>query len=130
METTPHFGGASVEPVLSFEKLAESEHRFRKLVEALPDAILVHSENKIVFVNPFCVRLHGAETAEQLLGRDISEFIKPEFLPAIQQRVEECYLNRKLRPLASRDNPHHLRRFAGRHRSRRHPHFLEWSAGH
>ncbi|MFY9912949.1 MAG: PAS domain S-box protein [Candidatus Sulfotelmatobacter sp.] len=92
METTPHFGGASVEPVLSLEKLAESEHRFRKLVEALPDAILVHSENKIVFVNPFCVRLHGAETAEQLLGRDISEFIKPEFLPAIQQRVEECYL--------------------------------------
>ena len=31
---------------LSLEALVESEHRFRELVEALPDAILVHSETK------------------------------------------------------------------------------------
>jgi PAS domain-containing protein len=62
------------------------------LVEALPDAILVHSENGIVFVNPFCVRLHAAQGPEELIGRDISEFIKPEFVPSIMRRVEECYL--------------------------------------
>lgn len=72
------------------ESLAESEDRFRKLVEALPDAVLVHCANRIVFVNPFCVRLHGAERAEQLLGRDISEFIQPEHYPAIQERIKEC----------------------------------------
>jgi PAS domain-containing protein len=30
---------------LSLEALAESEQRFRALVESLPEAILVHSEN-------------------------------------------------------------------------------------
>ncbi len=79
---------------LSVEEMAESEQRFRRLVECLPDAIMVHTEGKIVFVNPFAVRLLAAEGAEQLLGHDISDFIKPECLPAIQSRITECYLTR------------------------------------
>jgi PAS domain S-box-containing protein len=76
---------------LSLEALAESEQRFRTLVEALPDAILVHSENKIVFINPFCLRLLNAELPEQLLGKDIGEIVHPDYLPAIKSRIEECY---------------------------------------
>jgi PAS domain S-box-containing protein len=76
---------------LSLENLAESEHRFRALVENLPDAILVHSDGRIVFVNPFCVRLYAAQTAEQLLGRDIYEFIQPDYRSKIKERVEYCY---------------------------------------
>ncbi len=71
--------------------LAESERRFRNLVEALPDAVLVHCGNKIVFVNPCCVQLHGAKSAEQLIGRDISEFISLDNLSTVRQRIEECY---------------------------------------
>jgi PAS domain S-box-containing protein len=67
---------------VSLEELAESEHRFRTLVEALPDAIIVHTEGKIVFVNPFALRLHNADDPNQLIGHNISEFIKPECLPA------------------------------------------------
>ena len=37
----------------SLEELVESEHRHRKLVESLPDAIVVHREGRIVFANPF-----------------------------------------------------------------------------
>jgi len=87
----PHLSRPSNDRAMPLEELAENEHRFRKLVEALPDAIVVHSDGKIVFVNPFAVRLHGAETSEQLLGRDISEFIKPECIPVIRQRIEQCY---------------------------------------
>src|SRR5580700_11463256 len=76
---------------LSLEALAESEQRFRALVESLPEAILVHSENKIVFINPFCMRLLVAERPEQILGRDIIEFIDPVYLPTIKSRIEECY---------------------------------------
>jgi len=76
---------------LSLEALAESEQRFRALVESLPEAILVHSENKIVFINPFCMRLLVAERPEQILGRDIIEFIDPVDLPTIKSRIEECY---------------------------------------
>jgi PAS domain S-box-containing protein len=63
---------------VSLEALAESEQRSRTLVEALPDAILVHSEDKIVFVNPFCVRLLAAAGPEQLLGKDIDEIVSPD----------------------------------------------------
>lgn len=76
---------------VSLEALAESEQRSRTLVEALPDAILVHSEDKIVFVNPFCVRLLGAAGPEQLLGKDINEIVNPDDLPAIRSRIQDCY---------------------------------------
>ncbi len=76
---------------VSLEALAESEQRSRTLVEALPDAILVHSEDKIVFVNPFCVRLLGAAGPEQLLGKDINEIVNPDDLPAIKNRIQDCY---------------------------------------
>ncbi|MGZ7071000.1 MAG: PAS domain S-box protein, partial [Candidatus Angelobacter sp.] len=75
----------------SLEALAESEQRSRTLVEALPDAILVHSEDKILFVNPFCVRLLGAAGPEQLLGKDIKEIVNPDDLPAIRKRIQDCY---------------------------------------
>src|ERR1700686_3324858 len=51
---------------LSLEALAESEQRSRVLVESLPEAILVHSENNIDFIDPF-------------------------YLPTIKSRIEECY---------------------------------------
>jgi PAS domain-containing protein len=56
---------------MSLEELAESEHRHRKLVESLPDAIIVHTEGKIVFANPFALRLHKARVPDQILGREI-----------------------------------------------------------
>src|SRR5579862_2015619 len=80
------------ERVRSLEEITESEHRFRKLVEALPDAIVVHTEGRIVFVNPFAIRLHKATGSEQLLGHEIDEFIKPELRVPVKNRIEECYL--------------------------------------
>lgn len=78
-------------PVLSAEQYVESEHGFRKLVESLPGAILVQCENRIVFVNPSCVRLHNAERPEQLLGRAIGDFIRPQDIPTLQRTIEQCY---------------------------------------
>ena len=72
------------------EKLADSEERFRKLVEALPDAILVHGENKILFVNPSCLRLLGARQPEQLLGKDVLEILHPAYRESVQQRIQYC----------------------------------------
>jgi len=90
-ETTKQIRAGLNGRILSLEALAESEQRFRELVEALPDAILVHSENKIVFVNPFCMRLLAAEGPEQLVGKDISGIIDPACLPAIKNRIQGCY---------------------------------------
>ena len=73
------------------EELTESEERFRKLVEALPDSILVHSDNKIVFLNPSCLRLLGAQRPEQFLGKDVFEIIHPNYRQAIKSRIQNNY---------------------------------------
>jgi two-component system cell cycle sensor histidine kinase/response regulator CckA len=89
-ETTTIGNRAVSAPVPVFEQIADDESRFQNLVDSLPDAILVHCENRIVFVNPFCVRLHGSDRPEQLLGRNITDLIVPEDIPAVRLRVEEC----------------------------------------
>src|SRR5712692_2100234 len=73
------------------DTLTESEERFRKLVEALPDAIFVVSEDRIVFVNPFGTKLLGAQQPEQLIGKDISEIVRPDSLASIRRRMQDCY---------------------------------------
>lgn len=54
--------------------LRESEDRYRRLVEVSPDALLVHRDGKILFVNATGVRMLGAESAKSLLGADLDSF--------------------------------------------------------
>ncbi len=73
------------------DALTESEERFRRLVEALPDALYVHSGGKIVFVNPFGISLLGGRQPEQLVGKDIFEIVHPDYRDFIRQRIQRCY---------------------------------------
>ncbi len=55
--------------------LQTSEERYRLLVEHSPDAIAVQRDDKIIYANRACVYLLGAETAEQIIGRAVWEFV-------------------------------------------------------
>jgi diguanylate cyclase (GGDEF)-like protein/PAS domain S-box-containing protein len=59
-------------------QLEESEVCYRKLVEFLPDAVIVQNKHHIVFVNPAGVRLLGQESSNSMIGRSIWEFIDSE----------------------------------------------------
>jgi two-component system cell cycle sensor histidine kinase/response regulator CckA len=65
----------------------QSEERYRRLMDVLPNAVLINSGGKIVFCNPNCVRLFGATDASQLLGRDPFELFHPDYHLLIQQRI-------------------------------------------
>jgi len=69
--------------------LGETEERFRRLVEALPDAIFVVREERIVFVNPSAVRLLAAQRPEQVVGKELSEIIHPDSLASIRRRMRD-----------------------------------------
>jgi len=64
---------------------------FKGIVQSLPDAILIHHDSRVVFVNPSCMRLLGATLPEQLIGTHISQTIHPDSWPAIQSRIEETF---------------------------------------
>jgi PAS domain S-box-containing protein len=66
---------------------AASEERYRRLVDVLPGAIMVHAGGTVVFANPACGRLLGAGSADELVGRPAFAFAAPEYHPAIRERL-------------------------------------------
>ncbi len=67
--------------------LRDSETRYRGLVECSPEAVFVYSENGLRYVNAAMVRLLGAESAEDLIGLTTLNFVHPESLVLVRQRL-------------------------------------------
>lgn len=59
------------------QTLKESEERYRLLVELSPEAIIVQSNEKIVYANHAAANLFGAASAETLLGLAVADFVHP-----------------------------------------------------
>ncbi|WP_391557032.1 EAL domain-containing protein [Robertmurraya sp.] len=72
--------------------LLESEERYRKLVEFSPETTLIHINREIIYVNQAGVELIGAHNSEQVIGRDVLDFIYPE---DINQAIEKMKQVRK-----------------------------------
>jgi diguanylate cyclase (GGDEF)-like protein/PAS domain S-box-containing protein len=71
--------------------LDSAELRYRKLIEIAPDAIFVHSDWRIVLVNPAMLRLFRAEHRDQLLGHDVLELIAPASRDVARERIRQLY---------------------------------------
>lgn len=69
------------------QALKESEERYRVLVEFSPNSICVHRGGKLLYVNPAGVRLFGATSLEELVGRSVLDFIHPDSLPVVRERL-------------------------------------------
>ena len=68
-------------------QLAVLADRYRLLVELSPDAICVHQDGVVTYVNPAAVRLLGAGSDRQLLGHYIGEFVVEPSLRNLWKRV-------------------------------------------
>jgi diguanylate cyclase (GGDEF)-like protein/PAS domain S-box-containing protein len=71
------------------QSLRESEERYQRLVELSPDAILVHTEGIIVFVNGAGVRLLGADSSAKLIGKPVTDFVHADFRESVHQRIDQ-----------------------------------------
>jgi PAS domain S-box-containing protein len=67
--------------------LAESEERFRLLVENAPDAVVFETQGHIVYANAKMTRLIGAKRNNEILGREIFGLIHAASLDALRQRL-------------------------------------------
>jgi PAS domain S-box-containing protein len=77
------------------QALRESEERYRQLVDSLSVPVAVHVKGKMVFANPEAVRVLRAPSADVLLGRQILDFVHPDYRRMVVQRVADAY-NRKV----------------------------------
>lgn len=80
--------------------LKESEERYRRLVELSPDAIVVHQEGKFIYLNPAAVKLWGASSAADLIGKPIFEVVHPDYRNHVRERVDYIQRFHKPTPLA------------------------------
>ncbi|HKO99768.1 MAG TPA: PAS domain S-box protein [Pyrinomonadaceae bacterium] len=71
--------------------LRQSEERYRRLVELSPDAIIVHSDGKFLYVNPAAVKLWGAKSPADLIGRSVLDLVHPDHRTVASQRIREIY---------------------------------------
>ncbi|QBS44228.1 diguanylate cyclase domain-containing protein [Nocardia sp. CS682] len=66
------------------EQLAE---RYRSLVEHSPDGICVHERGVLVYANPATVRLLAADSAEDVIGKPLTQFVHPGSVPGMLERI-------------------------------------------
>ena len=74
---------------LAEESLRESEEKYRGLVENSPDGIITYIEDKITYVNAEALRIVKAEDNDQIIGKSVLDFIHPDSLESVIQRMVE-----------------------------------------
>ncbi len=67
--------------------LLESEGRYRAIVEWSPEPIAIHRNGKVIYVNPAAIRLFGASSAKDLIGKSVLEFVHADSRQAAQARM-------------------------------------------
>ena len=79
------------------QEIAESEDRYRTLVEISPDAVVIQQQGKFIFVNPAALKLYGALHPAELIGKNVIDFIQPEFRMGVRKNIEKD-LNGEITP--------------------------------
>ncbi len=70
------------------KQLAESESKYRVLVEEINDGYFVNQGGCIVFANPAYCELHGY-TYEEMIGRPYEDLVAPSSLPLVKKLYED-----------------------------------------
>jgi len=81
------------------EKLRESEERYRCLVEVSPDAVAVHANGRIVYINPAGVNLFRGLNESQLIDKPILDIVHPDYKELVRQRVIGAMEHGKPQPM-------------------------------
>lgn len=76
-------------------RLQASEDCYRNLVEFIPDAIFIEKNGKITFVNQPAIKLVGAATAEEILGKPISQLVPKKMSQEFLTRIRESSSSNK-----------------------------------
>ncbi|HJQ44701.1 MAG TPA: EAL domain-containing protein [Amycolatopsis sp.] len=70
-------------------ELADLADRYRLLIELSPDSIAVHQDGKVTYANAAAGRFTGAESATDLLGHPITDFVSPDSVPEMVRRLAD-----------------------------------------
>lgn len=78
------------------QRLCENEERYRHLVELSPDAIFINSGGQFVFANSVAVKIFGATSPSDLMGKPILERVHPDYREMFKRRLQQILEEGKL----------------------------------
>jgi len=67
----------------------DSDNQYRRVVELSPDGIFITRDSRIVFVNPAAVRIFGASSPDEVIGRSPFEFFHIDQHVHLRDRVSK-----------------------------------------
>jgi PAS domain S-box-containing protein len=80
-----------------YEQLRQSEEYYRTLVETSPDAIIIiDGGGRVTFASHKTLEVFGISAHTSLIGVSIMEFVEPEDIPRVQERMVEILSGRSL----------------------------------
>jgi len=104
------FVGRQYDKARYYEKQARSsEDSYKRLIDSLPEAVFIHQDNLIIYVNKAVVSMLGAASKEDLIGTSIYDYIDPEYEERVQERIRQA--KKEKRPLNGIE--HRMLRFDG-----------------
>lgn len=68
--------------------LAQSEKRYRALIDLLPDPLVVHREGKVLFANATAARTFGVASPSALIGLRLADLADSSSRALVSKRVE------------------------------------------
>lgn len=83
-------------------EVRETQERYRSLVESMPDAVMVHDEENILYVNPSAVKTFGAQSEEEFVGKPFWMVVPAEFRDPVRARLRATMEKGTVNELAER----------------------------
>ena len=76
------------------EKLRESEERYRKMIQILPDGVAIITEGKVEYLNDNASKILKVKQVEEIIGTFALEHVHPDFRDIGQKRLAEVMANK------------------------------------
>ena len=74
------------------------EERYRTLVELSPEAMAVHRNGRLVFSNAAALRMLGASSLDDIVGRPLLQFVAARYHETVRARVRDATEHRVTQP--------------------------------
>ncbi|WP_316568988.1 ATP-binding protein [Neobacillus sp. YIM B06451] len=69
------------------KKTQESEDSYKRLIESLPEAVIIHRGYQVLYVNEAAVKMMRAENKGQLIGLNIFEYTDSQYIDRVKERI-------------------------------------------